>query len=151
MDRVPRHIGQRAAAELRRYALSAWLTSKGRFGVLVITCILSGCAGSNAAPVPRTSASEIRVISGSVPDRCALLIAISASDGAVEPAARPFDGTRERAIEKLRSLAAAYGADTLVIDERASVATVGFEGARGAVVTLGANAYRCSSATLSSR
>src|SRR5205814_8832115 len=64
--------GQRAAAELRRYALSAWLTSKGRFGVLVITCILSGCAGSNAAPVPRTSASESRVISCTVPDLCPL-------------------------------------------------------------------------------
>src|SRR5690349_16882653 len=81
-----------------------------------LCCGLTGCAASPVSPVDSTGASLVRIVAAA-PTDCRWLLEISARDGAVEPAAHPAEGTRERAIAKLQRAAAAYGADTIVVDE----------------------------------
>ena len=108
--------------------------------VLLVACATVGCASRSLS----STTSSVQVLTNGIPDSCVRLLAVSATDGAVEPAARPFDGTRERAIEELKRRAALYGANAIAIDESATLASVAFEGARGSSITLGADAYKCS-------
>ena len=108
----------------------------------LLGCALAGCATSIVSPVDSASASLARIV-GAAPADCRWLLAVSATDGAVEPAADPSEGTRERAIAKLQRVAAAYGADTIVVDENRTLGSVALEGARGSEITLGADAYSC--------
>ena len=113
--------------------------------VSVLICMASSCTASDSSRVAGPSGSPVRVLTGQIPSGCVWLLNIGATDGAAEPAPRPVNGTREGATAKLRSLAAAYGADTITIDESETTDTISFEGGRGNELRLVANAYRCSS------
>ena len=113
------------------------------FALSPIVCAIVACASSPGVLVLTAGELSVRVLADSVPNGCVQLLGISATDGAVEPAAKPFDGTRERATAKLQKVAAAFGADAIVIDERATRESIALEGARGSEITLGANAYKC--------
>ncbi len=121
-----------------------FLSSVCRFSLLLS---LSSCATLRPPPLVLTGqAAKVEVLGSAQASRvggCVAIAPIAVTDGVVEPGKSPFEGTRERAIMKLQSQAAAFGADTVVIDETATQATIAIEGAKGQEVRMQANAYRC--------
>ena len=120
----------------------------GTSALMIGAAVVASCAGSPEPVVLGKRAATVRVLDSSEIDAltgCASVRGVSATDGAVTPARHPFVGTRERAVQKLQRLAALSGADTIVVDEGSTLATVGLDGARGEEISLAGIAYRCAS------
>jgi hypothetical protein len=107
----------------------------------------AGCASSrqDVPVIPITVGSEqVRVIekNGQLPSGCAYVTHVQAEDGEVSDSRFHYDGTLERAIQRIRNEAVYYHANTVVLTQVGdSLELPG--GGIGSVIWIRGTAYKC--------
>lgn len=101
--------------------------------------------GESIPPIPITVGSEaVRVITDAhieVPEKCILIGPIEAEDGNVGADRWRYEGTEERAIQRMKNSAVRFHADTIKIEQRAESLESGSR--FGHEVWLYGKAYKC--------
>ena len=114
--------------------------------LLAVFCVASCASTQQDLPaIPITSGSEqVRVIEkdGRLPTDCAYVTYVQVEDGMVSASRLHYDGTLERATQRIRNLAAYYQANTVALTQVLESLELPARG-NGSVVRLLGTAYKC--------
>jgi hypothetical protein len=113
-----------------------------------ILVVITSCSClDRSLPGFDVSADSLLVVlydeSQTMPRDCTVLGAVTAEDGMMGSARWSYDGTRERAIAKIKDAASRMGGNAVKLDGNPKLDYIGLDGARGSIMVLSGTALKC--------